>query len=76
MAISFTPITLSSGFGDDEGALVMREGILIAVISRLGPLHDQAGRWFIEASFLDRPLHTERLYEDLSDLEAVLLSAV
>jgi hypothetical protein len=66
---SFSSITLPSSFGDDEGALVIKGRILI------GPMHDQAGRWFVEGCFLDRPLHAGRLYDDLSDLEAASLSA-
>lgn len=37
---------------DQEGQLVFVDGRLVAVLTRLSPLHgDQAGRWFLETGY-------------------------
>ena len=54
--------------GDTEGALVFRDGVLVAVLSRLGPHHGAlAGLWNIEAAFqsADAPVH-----EHFADVDA------
>lgn len=50
--IRVEPVSLPDQFGDDEGMLVFRDDVLLAVLSRLGDLHgDMEGRWHIEAYF-------------------------
>jgi len=50
--ITVEPVRLPDDFGDDEGMLVFRDDILLAVMSRLGELHGNlAGRWHIEVYF-------------------------
>lgn len=54
MAITFEPIMLDGLLGDEEGCLVLRDGRLVAVVSRLGAMHHElAGRWFVESVFGD-----------------------
>jgi hypothetical protein len=37
---------------DSEGALVLSDGLLLAVLSRLSPQHGVSeGRWFLECGF-------------------------
>jgi hypothetical protein len=51
MAIEVRPVQLAFS-GDSDGALIFRDGVLIAVLSRLGPHHeDLAGVWHVEAVF-------------------------
>lgn len=48
MAIEIHYIAVSNG-GDNEGALLLREGELIALLVRLGADHEaDAGQWFVE----------------------------
>jgi hypothetical protein len=73
MSLSFAPITLESPFGDSDGRLVLRNGNLIAVISRLGPLHGGlAGRWYVEANLQIGALPPEESFANLESLEAWL----
>jgi hypothetical protein len=45
------PIHLANG-GDDEGALLFEDGLLVAVMSRLAPDHgNRGGHWYVECSF-------------------------
>jgi hypothetical protein len=50
MSLEVRSIRLKNS-GDDEGALLMDGDRLVALLCRLGPLHDAAaGRWFVEWS--------------------------
>lgn len=70
MAITLEPVTLDSQCGDDEGMLALREGRVIAVLARLGAVHDeQIGRWFVEAAFT-RSVPAGEIYLTLSDFVA------
>jgi hypothetical protein len=52
MAITFEPARLDYAFGDNEAVLAMRDGSLLAVLSRLGELHGNLlGHWYVEAVF-------------------------
>ena len=51
MRCEVRPVRLRDG-GDHEGALIMCEDALIAVLSKLGPDHGAlAGRWHVECAF-------------------------
>jgi hypothetical protein len=53
--IRVEPVKLPADFGDDEGVLVFRDDVLLAVLSRLGEMHeDLAGHWYVEAYFPDQ----------------------
>jgi|UniRef100_UPI0035CB8D1B hypothetical protein len=70
MAITLEPVTLDSNCGDEEGMLALRDGRVIAVLARLGALHDdQVGRWFVEAAFT-RGFPAGEIYLTLSDFVA------
>jgi hypothetical protein len=46
------PIMVDTGSPDQEGRLVLANGLLIAVLVRLDtPDHEQGGGWFVEATF-------------------------
>lgn len=52
MSVSFEAITLDTGDDDDRAVLVLRDGRLTAVLSRLSAMHEElAGQWFVEAMF-------------------------
>lgn len=52
MTITLEPVTLESDCGDDEGMLALRDGRLIAVLTRLSSIHrEYSGRWFVETVF-------------------------
>jgi len=71
MTLSFHPVTLDQNYGDAEGMLVYHSDRLMAVLARLGSLHDNlAGCWFIEASFSPRMIHTPATFQSLADFEA------
>ena len=70
MALSFQPIELSTQGPDKDGMLVLRDGRLIAVLSRLSEIHGAlAGRWYVEAAFRRLPTAPEETFDDLVSLE-------
>ncbi len=51
MALEFQPISLNQD-NDTEGMLILHDGRLAGVLSRLSAEHsDRAGRWFLECGF-------------------------
>lgn len=73
MAITFEPILLDGSLGDDDGCLILRDGRLVAVVSRLGTMHDElAGRWFVEWVFGDIFDIGGRIFPDLPSIAAAL----
>ena len=51
---------------DADGVLVFSEAGLVAILSRLSELHeDAAGQWFLEAGFGDLDRHKHGLFPDL-----------
>lgn len=70
MTVSFEPVVLDSCV-DNEAVLVFREGRLIAVVSRLGELHQElAGRWFVETTFDAGQRTPAHPFRDLSEVES------
>jgi hypothetical protein len=47
MALEVRHIELLNG-GDNQGALLLREEKVVALLSRLGPDHEDTGHWFVE----------------------------
>lgn len=75
--IRFEPITIDTCSGDNDGMLVYCEDRLLAVLSCLGPLHDElAGRWFIEASFRELAVSSSTTFETLDHFEAIVRKAL
>jgi hypothetical protein len=69
MGLSFQPVTLDGNYGDEEAMLVLHDGRLIALLSRLGYAHGAlAGQWFVETAF---GLFAERPGRTFADIEAV-----
>lgn len=70
MVVEFLPVELASRHQVDEARLVLRDGRLIAVISKLEESHGElSGRWFVEACFdgiIDCPRET---FDDLAAIE-------
>ncbi len=59
MTLHLQSVRVATGH-DEEGVLVFdAENRLVAVLVRLGPLHENAGEWFLEAGFgsVDDMLH-------------------
>lgn len=76
-SIRFEPVTLDTCFGDNDGMLVYCENRLLAVLSCLGPLHDElAGQWFIEASFRQLAVSSSTTFETLDHVEAIIRQAL
>ena len=70
MSLSFQPVTLGLGFGDDDAVLAYHDAILVAVLSRLGDLHgESAGKWHLEATFLPNVGLADRCFADLGQFE-------
>jgi hypothetical protein len=71
MELSLQPVRVATGSADEEGRLVLAEGQLVAVLTRLSAQHGElAGRWFLEAGFgrLDGPAHPS--FADLAAAQA------
>ena len=52
MSLQFRPVQVATGSNDTESHLVFADGLLVAVLVQLSEQHeDEAGRWFMEASF-------------------------
>jgi hypothetical protein len=65
MAVSFQETTLDTGDEDDRAVLVMRDGRLAAVLSRLSEMHEEmAGQWFVEALFAPAPDTQRHVFTD------------
>lgn len=74
--LAFRPVTLDQEYGDTEGMLVFRKDRLMAVLSRLGDLHDQlAGSWYIEASFSHGLLQVGGVFGSLPEFERWIAGA-
>jgi hypothetical protein len=70
MTFSFQPIALSTRGPDSDGMLVLRDGALIAVLSRLSAIHGSLeGRWYVEAAFRDLPTAPGETFGDLDSVE-------
>ncbi|HXH16603.1 MAG TPA: hypothetical protein VNJ10_10795 [Sphingomonas sp.] len=76
MTVSFQEILLDVGTGDDQGLLVLREGRLVAVLSRLGPMHGElCGTWFVESMFRGTSPIIKQTFADPDDFSAWLSDA-
>jgi hypothetical protein len=67
MTLEFQPIAVATGSADREGALVLLEGRLLAVLVRLSDQHGTvSGRWFLEHGFgrFDQPVY--KVFPDLN----------
>jgi len=70
MSISFQAVRLDTSLGDDEAVLAFRCGRLLAVLSRLGPIHgDSAGKWYVEILFSQAINHPRTPFSSLDELE-------
>jgi len=66
MAIEVRPVQLALA-GDNEGAMLFRDGVLIAVLSRLGSHHDDlAGCWHVEAVFAGQHVLPHEHFPDVA----------
>lgn len=71
--IRFQQVILHDDFGDDEGMLVFVNDRLVAVLSRLGQMHDTlTGRWFIEAPLCILPGDMPDTFATLQEVEVCL----
>ena len=74
--LAFRPVTLDHEYGDTEGMLVFREDRLMAVLSRLGDLHEQlAGSWYIEASFSHGLVQVGGVFGSLPEFERWIVAS-
>ena len=57
MTITFQPVRVFLGSRSVEGQLVLSQGALAAVLTRLDPALEEGEGWFVEAAFgpLDEP---------------------
>lgn len=69
MTVTFQPVHVAVA-DEGEGRLVFCDDKLVAVLVQLSPLHEDAGRWFLEVGFgrLDVPMHPT--FDDLDSAEA------
>jgi len=52
MSLEFKPVLLDVDSGDDRGMLILHDGALLGVATKLGEIHgDLAGSWFLETVF-------------------------
>ncbi|KQP38320.1 hypothetical protein ASF49_04745 [Methylobacterium sp. Leaf104] len=52
MTLSLQPVRIRTESSDEEGRLVLAEGILVAILVRLSSDHGaEAGCWFLEVGF-------------------------
>lgn len=73
MTASYQGITLDTGGIDDQAVLVLREGRLTAVLSRLGAMHDDlVGKWSVEALFVAPPPWPRNIFADPDEFVAWL----
>jgi hypothetical protein len=73
--IKFERVTLHNDLGDEEGMLVFWNNRLIAVVSRLGQMHESlTGRWFLEAPFCALPADLPHTFANLEEVEVRLSS--
>jgi hypothetical protein len=71
MPLTFQPVALAGNYGDEEAALVLADGQLVAIFSRLGPAHGaEAGRWFLEKGFGPFAERDQQTFADLGSVEA------
>lgn len=64
MKTAFQNVMLATNDTDDHAVLVMRDGRLAAVLTRLGDMHeDVAGQWFVEAMFGGSPPVLRHVFE-------------
>ena len=62
------PIKVDTGGDDRDGRLVMANGMLVAILVRLEDEdHEQAGGWFLEASFGKLPCRSAPVFDTLDD---------
>lgn len=49
--VAFQPVKVLTGSPDTDGMVVTADGYLVAVLVRLGAMHDELeGSWFLEAA--------------------------
>jgi hypothetical protein len=71
MALRFQPATLDGNYGDEEAMLVLNDGRILAVLSRLGPAHDELeGCWFLEKGFGALSEGVDGTFADMAAVEA------
>ncbi|MER2263607.1 hypothetical protein [Methylobacterium oxalidis] len=70
MSLRLQPVCVRTGRTDADGQLVLADGSLVAVLTRLSDEYgDEAGMWFLEAGFgpLDQP-HAPK-FADLDEVQ-------
>ena len=68
--ISLQPVTLDVDTGDQEAQLVFRKGRLVAIVARLGDIHEDAkGRWYLEMVFGNVPTPHPETFNNLPEVE-------
>ncbi|HEX8483746.1 hypothetical protein [Sphingomonas sp.] len=73
MSVSFQDITLDTGGTDERAVLVMRNGRLTAILSRLGQMHEElAGQWFVETMFGASPNSQQHVFANPDEFVAWL----
>lgn len=73
MTALFQDITLDTGDNDERAVLVMRDGRLTAILSRLSEMHEElAGQWFVEAMFGISPNSQRHVFADPEEFVAWL----
>ena len=65
MAFTFEDITLDTGGTDERAILVLRDGRVTAILSRLSEMHEElAGHWFVETMFGASPSVHQHVFAD------------
>ena len=73
MTVSFQEVVLDTRDVDDTAILVLRDGRLTAVLSRLGAMHEEnEGQWFVEALFGAAPASMQHVFADPAEFVAWL----
>ena len=71
MSLRLQPVQVATGSGDTESHLVLSEGFLVAVLTRLSDDHeDRAGMWFLEEGFGRVDTVTRPTFDDFDAAQA------
>lgn len=68
MTLSLQPVRIRTDSSDEEGQLVMAEGLLVAILIQLSADHGaEAGHWFLEVGFGNLGYPRPAPFLDLTD---------
>ena len=71
MSLQLQPVRIATGSNDEEGQLVFQGSHLVAILVQLADQHeDEAGAWFLEASFGLVAHPNPPLFADLDEAQA------